>query len=66
MSAGGPTMAVKGHVEPNMLTALAGDSEKSSGEILCQWFSGKKLESGRFAPETLVLVKDDAEEKQPS
>ena len=66
LSAGGPTMAVKGHVEPNMLSAIAADSGKSSGEILCQWFSGKKLESGRFAPETLVLVKDDAEEKRPS
>jgi uncharacterized protein YodC (DUF2158 family) len=35
-------------------------------EIVCQWFSGKKLESGYFAPETLVLVKDGAEEKQSS
>jgi uncharacterized protein YodC (DUF2158 family) len=34
--------------------------------ILCQWFSGKKLETGSFAPETLDLVKDDAEEKRPS
>lgn len=23
----------------------------------CQWFAGKKLESGRFQPEELVLVK---------
>lgn len=35
-----------------------------NGTIECQWFSGKKLESGDFAPETLVVVKD--EEKQPS
>lgn len=34
--------------------------------VECQWFSGKKLETGRFAPETLVLVKDDAEGKKSS
>ena len=47
---GGPTMAVKGHHE-------------FSGDIECQWFSGKKLEYRLFAPETLVLVKDDEAEK---
>ena len=26
-----------------------------SDEILCQWFAGKKLEQGRFAPESLVF-----------
>ena len=43
-------MAVKGHHE-------------FSGDIECQWFSGKKLEYRLFAPETLVLVKDDEAEK---
>ena len=33
-----------------------------NGQIDCVWFSGKKLEKGRFEPETLVLAKDDAEE----
>ena len=33
------------------------------GEIHCQWFSGKKLEQGFFAPETLVLAKNETEER---
>jgi uncharacterized protein YodC (DUF2158 family) len=50
---GGPIMVVKGY-------HLFDDT------IICQWFSGKKLEAGQFAPETLVLVKDDTEEKESS
>jgi uncharacterized protein YodC (DUF2158 family) len=50
---GGPTMAVKGYHE-------------FDETMVCQWFSGKKLESGMFAPETLVVVTDDADEKQSS
>jgi uncharacterized protein YodC (DUF2158 family) len=61
--AGGPTMAVKGYGE-DTLSSL--DKPSLSEQIICQWFSGKKLESGHFAPETLVLVKDDAGEKQSS
>jgi uncharacterized protein YodC (DUF2158 family) len=53
LNVGGPVMAVKKY-------------EHYNNDIICQWFSGKKLESGQFAPETLVLVKDDAEEAQPS
>lgn len=26
-----------------------------SDEIVCQWFAGKKLEQGRFAPESLAF-----------
>jgi uncharacterized protein YodC (DUF2158 family) len=60
LNAGGPVMAVKEHAA-NENWSLGGL------EIVCQWFSGKKLETGRFAPETLILVKDDAEpEKQSS
>jgi uncharacterized protein YodC (DUF2158 family) len=58
LNVGGPTMVVKNHVEP-MFGPL---HEKR--EILCQWFSGKKLETGSFAPETLVLVKDDDRQSQ--
>jgi uncharacterized protein YodC (DUF2158 family) len=50
---GGPVMAVK-------------DISEFDQTVECQWFSGKKLETGRFAPETLVLVKDDAEGKKSS
>jgi uncharacterized protein YodC (DUF2158 family) len=49
---GGPAMSVKDTHFDNTL--------------VCQWFSGKKLETGIFAPETLVVVKDEPEDKQPS
>lgn len=52
LNAGGPVMAVKKH--------------SFDGEIECQWFSGKKLEKGYFTPETLILVKDDAEQEKQS
>ncbi|CAB3767445.1 YodC family protein [Paraburkholderia solisilvae] len=42
---GGPDMAVKSF------------STISGGVFRCQWFAGKKLESGDFAPESLVLVR---------
>jgi uncharacterized protein YodC (DUF2158 family) len=59
LNAGGPIMAVKGYAEDDFFSDGAG--------IVCQWFSGRKLESGHFAPETLILVKDDdGEEKQTS
>jgi uncharacterized protein YodC (DUF2158 family) len=48
LTVGGPLMAVNGY------GGLA-----HHGQIECHWFSGKKLESGYFAPETLVLVKED-------
>ncbi|EPF4546975.1 YodC family protein [Citrobacter murliniae] len=38
LKSGGPDMTIK---------AVYSD------EIFCQWFAGKKLESGRFAPESL-------------
>ncbi len=34
-----------------------------NGDLECQWFSGKKLEIGYFAPQTLVRAKDDTEEQ---
>ena len=59
LNAGGPIMSVKDHHEPNVF----GTRVANEHTILCQWFSGKKLESGYFAPETLTLVKDDAGKK---
>ena len=41
LKSGGPEMTV--------------DSLLSTGEYLCKWFGGKKLESGRFQPDTLKL-----------
>jgi uncharacterized protein YodC (DUF2158 family) len=55
LTSGGPVMAVNGY----------GSFVPHYREIECHWFSGKKLETGYFAPEALVLVKDDGgEEKQ--
>jgi len=51
LKSGGPDMTVQGR---------AGD------DFVCQWFAGKKLERGFFAPETLERVErgegDDEEE----
>jgi len=46
---GGPTMTVKEIVFDN--------------EVRCQWFAGKKLESGDFSPDSLVRVNVDEKEK---
>lgn len=63
LNAGGPVMAVKDHFEDNKeIRVISGPSQQDK-TIVCQWFSGKKLEIGYFAPETLVLVKDDAKEE---
>jgi uncharacterized protein YodC (DUF2158 family) len=53
LSAGGPVMVVKGHHE----VALDPNDNQNDNQIECQWFSGKKLEWGRFTPETLILVR---------
>jgi uncharacterized protein YodC (DUF2158 family) len=45
---------------PNM---TVNDYHDFDGSVTCVWFSGKKLERGNFARETLVLVTDDTEEK---
>ena len=45
LKSGGPDMTVKGILNT------------SNGPIIrCQWFAGKKLESGDFAPESLELA----------
>lgn len=45
LKSGGPDMAIKGAVSTN-------------GNIVrCQWFAGKKLESGDFPTDSLELVK---------
>lgn len=62
LNVGGPVMAVKDHVESSFEVGLG----NRDWQVQCQWFSGKKLETGLFASETLVLVKDDAEEEQTS
>ena len=46
---GGPTMTVKEIDDYN--------------RVECQWFAGKKLESGEFSPDSLVRVNVDEKEK---
>lgn len=51
LKSGGPDMTVQKEV------AL------STGSVLrCQWFAGKKLESGDFPPESLELVVAEAKD----
>ena len=45
---GGPTMTVK-RIDYN--------------SVECQWFAGKKLESGYFPPDSLIRVSVDEKEK---
>ena len=44
---GGPIMTVK----------------ESDYYVECQWFAGKKLESGNFPPDSLIRVSVDEKEK---
>lgn len=39
LRSGGPVMTVK---------------HSGESELVCQWFAGKKLEMGRFAPESIT------------
>jgi len=48
LKSGGPEMTVK-KVNTNM-------REEFSGSYTCQWFAGKKLDSGVFPQESLVAV----------
>jgi len=47
IKSGGPEMTVQ-----TLPTAV-------SNFYSCQWFAGKKLESGRFPPDSLELVKNE-------
>ena len=48
LKSGGPEMTVR-KVNTNM-------SDEFSGSYQCQWFAGKKLDSGVFPQESLVAV----------
>jgi uncharacterized protein YodC (DUF2158 family) len=47
LKSGGPTMTVKGRVST---------TDNSSATYICQWFGGKKLESGQFHIDSLKAV----------
>lgn len=53
LKAGGPKMAVQKPITQNGLTLFR-----------CQWFAGKKLDSGDFPPESLVY-EDPNQKVQP-
>lgn len=55
LNVGGPDMAVK---------SLEEDFRNKSftGSYKCQWFAGKKLDSGTFPEESLIEIIENAEE----
>jgi uncharacterized protein YodC (DUF2158 family) len=48
LKSGGPTMTVKGRVSTGL--------DNSTTIYICQWFGGKKLESGQFHVDSLKTV----------
>jgi len=50
LKSGGPKMTVEEEVSPM--------------NIRCQWFAGKKLESGLFRPDSLVHIKEAKEDEE--
>jgi len=57
LNAGGPDMTILRRI---VRTPLAGDPY-FSGLYQCQWFAGKKLDSGEFQEAGLILVKSQSE-----
>lgn len=51
LNAGGPEMSIK-ETQPGYPS-----SAKFFGSYRCQWFAGKKLDSGDFPEESLTLVR---------
>ncbi|SPF77029.1 hypothetical protein ALP8811_02050 [Aliiroseovarius pelagivivens] len=51
LKSGGPEMTVK-----------KAETTFGDNDVQCQWFGGRKLESGYFPPASLVLVEDDSNE----
>ncbi|MBA7490817.1 hypothetical protein ES702_01360 [subsurface metagenome] len=37
--------------------------DEYNGDVRCQWFAGKKLESGEFPPDSLIRASVDEKEK---
>lgn len=51
LNVGGPDMAIQSIVEERY-----GDDKGFIGSYRCQWFAGKKLDSGTFPEESLIPV----------
>ena len=56
LKSGGPVMTVAGVVKH--LSGMV-DVQQTNGHIKCQWFSGKKLETGAFPSESLQEPVDE-------
>ena len=52
LNAGGPEMSIK-----EIISASYNDTS-FSGSYRCQWFAGKKLDSGIFPEESLILIRN--------
>ncbi|MCH2000356.1 DUF2158 domain-containing protein [Acinetobacter seifertii] len=52
LNVGGPDMAVQSIGEDYQ-------TKEFNGIYCCQWFAGKKLDSGKFPEESLVMVTDE-------
>jgi len=48
LKSGGPVMTVAG-IHQNPLSPY----DQTVGHVICQWFSGKKIETGKFPAESL-------------
>lgn len=53
LKSGGPKMTVK-------------DPMAIDGQVYCQWFAGNKLNSGYFSRGSLVIIKEDKNDKAAS
>lgn len=58
LNVGGPDMAIDRIL---MSKKLPGDHECFSGKYNCQWFAGKKLDSGNFPEESLIEIIEKTE-----
>ncbi len=62
LKSGGPKMTCTGkQSEPD---AFADEDERKSIKVQCQWFGGRKLESGWFPPESLIVPEESEGEKK--
>jgi uncharacterized protein YodC (DUF2158 family) len=59
LKSGGPDMTVQSVSDKNMSDQLSRELLGDDDTIKCQWFSGTKLQHGRFNPQTLESVNSD-------
>lgn len=57
LNAGGPDMTILRRIQ----TTPTNGPSMFSGIYECQWFAGKKLDSGKFQEASLILVKQQGD-----